>query len=617
MSLKRVANVIAPFILFFLQYGLNAQINAYAKVTAVTSNSRLTLSNVNQTFDSFTAGEKIIIIQAQGASINTTNNSSNFGNLNSLNSAGLYEVAEIQAVNGSATSMTLTRPLTNSYSTSGGLQIVSYPRLGTNAYTTTGNINAVSWNGNVGGVIAFYVNGNLNLGHNINASNTGFRGGNKVGNDGGGCEDDVWRTSSGDARYADKGEGIYITSSTQRAGKAKALNGGGGGIVHNGGGGGGGNYTAGGAGYYGYTGTGYCSLLTSAGGQGGLAVASGAGRVFMGGGGGGGQQNDGLGSDGGNGGGIILIECDTIVMTGSCGTRSIVSNGETAADGGNDGCGGGGAGGSIVLDIKGIRVRAGCSLRVVANGGNGGSVGNGSSHGAGGGGGQGAIYMKPAGPFANTVFSTTNGAGGDANSGAAAPNAGSGSGTNGSGINTGLGGTPLPVELISFKADRTERSGVVLSWITATETNNARFEIQTSTDGMIWHSAGSVKGGGNSAEIRNYSFTHTNPSVGQNYYRLRQVDDDGTYSMSGIIQVDFSFKANVVRVFPNPSASEVFVQGELPVKDQVRIMNTLGAEVFPSCRVINAFTIAFDFTELPAGVYLVIVGDKNIKIVVG
>ncbi len=339
------------FLLFIFLWPFisTAQVNGFAKVTAISGNV-LTLSNANQSFGSFAAGQQVIVIQMQGASISQTANVSGFGTLNSLNSAGLYEIATVSAVNGGVTSMTLSAALTNSYNTAGSIQVVTFPQLGSSAFTTTAAINATAWNGTIGGIIAFKVNGNLNQFHTISANSAGFRAGNPAQNDGGSCEMNTYITTSGNAKYSDKGEGIYITTAGQKAGRAKAVNGGGGGIVHNGGGGGGGNYTAGGDGYYGYTASGYCSATLTAGGQGGLAVSSSGMRVFMGGGGGGSQGNNSLASAGGAGGGIVMIKCDTIVVSGACAAVSIRANGEAGPNsGGNDGAGGGGTGGADAL----------------------------------------------------------------------------------------------------------------------------------------------------------------------------------------------------------------------------------------------------------------------------
>lgn len=584
----------------------HAQINAYAKVTAITNGSVLTLSNLNQTFDTFVAGEYVVVIQMQGATItgNTADNA-NFGIPNSLNSAGLYEVAVIQAVNGGVTSMTLSSTLTNAYSTGGSVQIISYPKLGTTSYSTTANISGVAWNGNVGGVLAFYVTGNLYLFHNINANAIGFRGGAKAGQDGGGCVDNVYRIAAGDARYASKGEGVYITTAAQAAGRAKAVNGGGGGLVHNGGGGGGGNYTAGGNGYYGYTGGGYCSAALSAGGQGGLAVSSNLNRVFMGGGGGGGQENNGVGTAGGIGGGIVLLKADTLVVSGACSSVTISANGATAANGGNDGMGGGGAGGSMVFEVDGIRAIAGCPLSISANGGNGGSVVNGTPHGAGGGGAQGAIYVTSSNTFTNTTISTNNGSGGNASTGGSPPTGGSGGGTSGSGVITGTTSSPLPVELIHFYAEQKNKTEVVLTWQTASEKNNAGFEVLHSFNGGQWEKIGFVNGKGNSDLIHSYFFTHHGVYWEMNYYKLKQVDVDGGYKYSSILYVPINNLNLYTKLYPNPNNGSVQLETEVDLSDHdLKLYNAAGWEQ-PFILIKNEtgrFTI--DLSNLPKGLYL-------------
>ncbi len=609
--------------LFVLVFGLifklsfHAQINAYARVTAISNASVLTLSNVNQTFGSFVVGEKIIVIQMKGATITgNTGDNANFGIPNSLNSAGLYEVAIVQAINGGVTSMTLNGTLSNAYTTGGLLQIVSYPKLGTTFYNTTANINGLAWNGNVGGIIAFYVEGNLNLFHNISANGIGFRGGAKAGQDGGACETNVFRIASGDPKYADKGEGIYATTAAQRSGRAKAVNGGGGGIVHNGGGGGGGNFTAGGDGYYGYTGGGYCSVATNAGGQGGLAVSSNASRVFMGGAGGGGQENNNIGSDGGDGGGIILMRADTIVVSGACSAVSISANGVNAATGNNDGMGGGGAGGSMVVEIKGIRAIGACPLTISANGGNGGDVNNGASHGAGGGGGQGALYISANGPFSNTTLNSNNGNGGASRTGGGAPTGGSGGGSNGSGVITGTNTSPLPIKLVYFSASEISKSQIELQWQTASEKDNVGFEILHTSNGGVWKKIATLEGFGNSDIHHNYSFTHTPVFTEMNYYKLKQIDDDGSIQYSPLAYVRLDQIASNVKLYPNPSLGFVHLETlEEYAVEEFSLYNSAGIQVSISPTKTETTTYFIDLQSLPKGLYILKFGTQHEKII--
>lgn len=372
---------------------LSQTINAYAQVTAI-NGTTLTLANLNETFHSFQVGEKVIIMQMQDNVIgNYTNNTVNFGTLANIQSAGLYEFSVIQS-RPNATTIVLTH-LNNVYNICNNcrVQIISFRKLGNPNFTTTANITGLPWNGNIGGVIAFEVQGTLILNHNILANGIGFRGGTKSNN---------WSTDPGcretpyianNANYGFKGEGIYrVTNNNFRNCRGKIINGGGGGNDHNGGGGGGGNFTQGGLGGFGWNNGNTCP--NSAGGLGGEALSSviNVNRIFMGGGGGGGQQNNNVGTDGGNGGGIIYIKAQAI-QTHSVGTRFISANGINTLNGGNDATGGGGAGGSIILEVPFYQISSTCPLYVQTNGGNTGNVGHAQYHGAGGAGAKGPIFF--------------------------------------------------------------------------------------------------------------------------------------------------------------------------------------------------------------------------------
>ena len=89
--------------------------------------------------------------------------------------------------------------------------------------------------------------------------------------------------------------------------------------------------------------------------------------------------------------------------------------------------------------------------------------------------------------------------------------------------------SPLPIELLSFKADCDGASGVRLDWSTASEINNSHFVIQRSEDGIVWETINDyIPAAGNSSTQRDYSFVDNNPFRGLTYYLLTQVDFDGT-----------------------------------------------------------------------------------------
>ncbi|MDD5569693.1 MAG: hypothetical protein PHD97_00895 [Bacteroidales bacterium] len=94
----------------------------------------------------------------------------------------------------------------------------------------------------------------------------------------------------------------------------------------------------------------------------------------------------------------------------------------------------------------------------------------------------------------------------------------------------------MPIELLSFNA-KSNKNNVMLTWSTATETNNDYFTIEKSQDGIAFSELVNISGVGNSTSIREYSYNDENPYA-ITYYRLKQTDFDGKYSYSEIISVN-------------------------------------------------------------------------------
>lgn len=115
----------------------------------------------------------------------------------------------------------------------------------------------------------------------------------------------------------------------------------------------------------------------------------------------------------------------------------------------------------------------------------------------------------------------------------------------------GNGNTPLPVELISFKAQAVG-DDILISWSTATEFNNSHFTLERSKDGLEFRELAQVAGKGTSSIRQDYSFTDSNPSLGLSYYRLSQTDYDGTTEVFKAISVVFDGPSNSFSVYPNP-----------------------------------------------------------------
>lgn len=599
--------------------GKSQTVNGYANVTAI-SGTTLTVASVDESAHTFEDGDEIIIMQMQDNCIGSnTTNVSTFGDLASVQSAGLFEVVEIVSHTESAglpTTIVVDHTLHNTYNinANSSVQLITYRLYGAPNYTTTSNMSAKTWNGTTGGVLAFQVAGVLTLAHNLNVNGLGFRGGAVSANyyaGGTGCSTTEFIRTSNHTRAGTKGEGIYKTATTNFLYAAgHLLNGGGGGSERiNCGGGGGGNYTAGGLG-----GVGWSCGGPGGGGLGGVSFSTqiSASRIFMGGGGGGGQQNDSQGSAGGNGGGIILIKAGSIVTTGACGGRVISANGNTVTGLTNDGQGGAGAGGSIVIESSSFSILGTCALTVSANGGRGGTA-NTSTHAGGGGGAQGVVIYSAAQPTTNVVTQTNNGAGGcNNNSSPCTDQAGSATGTNNAGI-IASGATPLPVEFLSFFVESNAVGKANLNWRTATEKNCNFFEVQKSADALQFDSIGYVSGNGTSSVQHRYSFIdYSVLENSEQYYRLLQVDYDGSYTYSPLVYFKSnSFVQSDVQIVPNPNTGncKLTVTNSSPSRrGTLKVYSSVGIEVFNSEFFVNPETAQIEFElnqNLVQGVYLV------------
>ncbi|MCF8244246.1 MAG: BspA family leucine-rich repeat surface protein, partial [Saprospiraceae bacterium] len=110
----------------------------------------------------------------------------------------------------------------------------------------------------------------------------------------------------------------------------------------------------------------------------------------------------------------------------------------------------------------------------------------------------------------------------------------------------------LPVELVSFQAERQNRDAALLTWRTASELNNEGFDIERSSDGRNWETLSFVPGHGTTQAEQSYAYTDEQPLPGVNYYRLRQVDFDGKMEYSDIRSVMMEGSTNGIAVYPNP-----------------------------------------------------------------
>lgn len=130
---------------------------------------------------------------------------------------------------------------------------------------------------------------------------------------------------------------------------------------------------------------------------------------------------------------------------------------------------------------------------------------------------------------------------------------------------------PLPVEWTQFDANPV-LDGIVLKWATTNEFNNDYFSIEHSLDGSHFQETGVIKGKGNTIASNHYEFMHLSPSVGYNYYRLKQVDYDGNFRYSSILKTEYSDLLRL-SLYPNPVKDEITIGGE--IRDDEAILWTI------------------------------------------
>ena len=175
--------------------------------------------------------------------------------------------------------------------------------------------------------------------------------------------------------------------------------------------------------------------------------------------------------------------------------------------------------------------------------------------------------------------------------------------------------TILPVEFVSFTARASGTrvdADVRLDWQTASERDNAGFEVERSGDGDGWVSIGftpaATEGSSDGAA---YSATDEAPLPGVNYYRLRQLDFDGTASLSAVRSVWMGAGAGeVLKVYPNPTDADLTIMGAEDGTD-VEVVDALG-------RLVYAGQLSggrLPFAALSSGVYVVRVGEASVRVV--
>lgn len=174
----------------------------------------------------------------------------------------------------------------------------------------------------------------------------------------------------------------------------------------------------------------------------------------------------------------------------------------------------------------------------------------------------------------------------------------------------------LPVELTDFFAH--EKDGaILLNWHTSSEINNHGFDLERSSDGSTWEFMGFVEGQGATAEAQSYFFRDENPVAGINYYRLRQMDFDGQFEYSKIINITFKgVNREVGEFYPNPSKLGLVNLEYTSQSDEaivISVFDATGKLVLNEIQQVadGSNNLSFDFSDLNTGIYFVKIGGET------
>jgi len=171
----------------------------------------------------------------------------------------------------------------------------------------------------------------------------------------------------------------------------------------------------------------------------------------------------------------------------------------------------------------------------------------------------------------------------------------------------------LPVEWLSFEA-KNEEDHVNLEWITASEVNNDYFEVQRSIDGINWESREKVYGAGFSNALSYYSAKDENPLSGESYYRIKQIDFDGSIDYSEIDVVVRPAGA-ITTLFPNPG-NGVFrfdFESKRSLDAFMQILDISGNFIYEEqIHFDKGLNVLFNnFISIPKGTYILQIEERN------
>lgn len=174
----------------------------------------------------------------------------------------------------------------------------------------------------------------------------------------------------------------------------------------------------------------------------------------------------------------------------------------------------------------------------------------------------------------------------------------------------------LPVKLSEFKAT-SNGSKVILNWTTEQERNSGFYQVERSNDGKSFSTIAIVSASGNSDIQLKYSYIDNTPLAGENYYRLKIVDQDAKFEFSPIKSINIDLNSSALSTSPNPASTVLNITvNEQSIKDyQLKLINRTGQILFSRKYSGNVGRISIPVSSFPGGSYFVeLIDTKGMRV---
>lgn len=175
---------------------------------------------------------------------------------------------------------------------------------------------------------------------------------------------------------------------------------------------------------------------------------------------------------------------------------------------------------------------------------------------------------------------------------------------------TTIGLGPLPLDLLSFSASLAQKDKVLIQWRSENEIDFDYYELQRSRDLQAFKIIATVAGN-NVISQSQYEWLDHFPETGDNYYRLKQVDQDGRFSYSEWVNVKLDPRTSQIKIYPNPATDQLFISTASQAIQSLSLYDATGKEIRLQQILSNDFDFELNLSGFESGLYFIKIETKD------